>query len=249
MSNKAGIIHELRKAVKLYSELGFEYLPVKRADINKLIAEAAVSARQDMVRESGRAVERAVDHGDDQEDSLKGLREEIGDCLRCKLSTGRKNIVFGEGNPEAKLMFIGEGPGRDEDTQARPFVGEAGKLLTNMIVKLGLKREDVYIANIVKCRPPNNRDPEEDEIETCMPFVEKQIEMIKPSVIVCLGRISGQALLRSKVPIGKLRGNFYEFKGIPVMPTFHPAYLLRNRNDKWLTWNDMQKVLEKINAL
>lgn len=143
-------------------------------------------------------------------------------------------------------MFIGEGPGREEDIQARPFVGDAGKLLTKMIVKLGLKREDVYIANIVKCRPPYNRNPENDEIAVCRAFVEKQIDIIKPKVIVCLGKISANALLKVNIPISKLRGNFFEFENIPVMPTFHPAYLLRNPKDKWLTWDDMQKVLEKI---
>ena len=154
------------------------------------------------------------------------------------------NVVFGEGNPDAGIMFIGEGPGREEDIQARPFVGDAGKLLTNLIVKLGLKREDVYIANIVKCRPPYNRNPEEDEILTCIPFVKKQIDLIKPEIIVCLGRIAAHALLEVKIPISKMRGNFLSYNGIPVMPTFHPAYLLRNPKDKWLTWDDMQMVLK-----
>ncbi len=143
-------------------------------------------------------------------------------------------------------MFIGEGPGKDEDIQARPFVGDAGKLLTKLIVKLGLKREEVYIANIVKCRPPFNRNPEEDEIAICKPFVEKQIEIIKPRIIVALGKISAHALLKINIPITKLRGNFFHYNDIPVMPTFHPAYLLRNPKDKWLTWEDMQKVLDKL---
>ncbi|MBI5196163.1 MAG: uracil-DNA glycosylase [Nitrospirae bacterium] len=182
----------------------------------------------------------------DKDSALKTLREEIGDCKRCKLSSGRTNIVFGEGNPESELMFIGEGPGREEDLQARPFVGEAGTVLTNLIVKMGLRREDVYIANIVKCRPPMNRDPEEDEINSCMPFVQEQASIINPKVIIALGRISAQNLLNTKTPISKLRGRFYEYDGIPVMPTFHPAYLLRNPKDKWLTWGDAQKVMEKL---
>jgi DNA polymerase len=143
-------------------------------------------------------------------------------------------------------MFIGEGPGREEDLQARPFVGEAGTVLTSLIVKMGLRREDVYIANIVKCRPPMNRDPEEDEMIACKPFVQEQVRIINPKVIIALGRISAQNLLNTKTPISKLRGGFYEYDGIPVMPTFHPAYLLRNPKDKWLTWGDAQKVLEKL---
>jgi DNA polymerase len=182
----------------------------------------------------------------DKESALKVLRDEIGDCQRCKLCRNRANIVFGEGLSGAKIMFIGEGPGRDEDIQARPFVGEAGKLLASLITKLGQKREEVYIANIVKCRPPNNREPEEDEILACRPFVEKQIQIIQPTVIVSLGKVATHALLKIKTPISRVRGNFFDHHGIPLMPTFHPAYLLRNRKDKWLTWGDMQKVLEKI---
>ncbi|MCL5023359.1 MAG: uracil-DNA glycosylase [Nitrospirae bacterium] len=178
--------------------------------------------------------------------ALKTLREEIGECARCKLSDGRKYMVFGEGNPRAELMFIGEGPGREEDLQARPFVGEAGKLLTKLIEKMGFRREDVYIGNIVKCRPPQNRDPEEDEIRMCLPFIERQIEIIAPKVIVALGRISAQTLTGTKIPISKLRGRFYEFRGTPLMPTFHPAYLLRNPKDKWLVWEDARKVIERL---
>ncbi|MBI4684198.1 MAG: uracil-DNA glycosylase [Nitrospirae bacterium] len=177
---------------------------------------------------------------------LKALREEIGDCQRCKLSKGRANIVFGEGNLNTEIMFIGEGPGREEDIQGRPFVGDAGQLLTRLIEKMGFKREDVYIANIVKCRPPFNRDPEEDEMNACRQFVQRQIEIISPTVIVSLGRIASQTLTGSNVPISKLRGRFYEYCDIPLMPTFHPAYLLRNPKDKWLVWEDVQKVLERL---
>ncbi len=184
----------------------------------------------------------------DRVSALMKLREKIGDCKRCKLSKQRKNIVFGEGNPEASLMFIGEAPGSEEDIQGRPFVGEAGQLLNRLIIKMGFKREEVYIANIVKCRPPFNRDPEEDEIKTCFPFLERQIEIISPSVIVSLGRISAWTLLRTKIPITRLRGKFYDYKGIPLMPTFHPAYLLRNPKDKWLVWSDMQQVIERLKA-
>lgn len=222
--------------MEFYQELGFTYLPVK--------IEQKRGSAQARKRESVEVERRESEEG--KESALKALRDEIGDCQRCKLCKNRTNIVFGEGSSEAKIMFIGEGPGRDEDIQARPFVGEAGKLLGSLITKLGQKREEVYIANIVKCRPPNNREPEEDEILTCRPFVEKQIEIIKPGVIVSLGKVATHALLKIKTPISRVRGNFFDYHGIPLMPTFHPAYLLRNRKDKWLTWSDMQKVLEKI---
>lgn len=182
-----------------------------------------------------------------KETALKALRKEIGDCERCKLSKGKTHIVFGEGDPDARLMFIGEAPGREEDLQARPFVGDAGMLLTRLIDKMGLKRSDVYIANIVKCRPHLNRDPEMDEIEQCRGFIERQIEIIQPEIIMTLGRISTQTLIGNmKLKISITRGNFFDYKGIPLMPTFHPAYLIRNPKDKWLTWSDAQKVMEKL---
>lgn len=212
-----------RDALLYYQSLGFDKVPLETHNIqwsNRLTKN------------------REVD--------LLTLREEIGDCKRCKLSKERKNIVFGEGSPEASLMFIGEAPGSEEDIQGRPFVGEAGQLLTRLILKMGFKREEVYIANIVKCRPPSNRDPEEDEIEACFPFLIKQIKIISPSIIVSLGRISARTLLKTKISITKLRGRFYEYEGIPLMPTFHPAYLLRNPKDKWLVWSDMQQVLERL---
>ncbi len=179
--------------------------------------------------------------------TLEDLKGEIGDCVRCKLSKHRKSLVFGEGNPKARLMFIGEAPGREEDIQGRPFVGEAGMLLTRLIEKMGLKRSDVYIANIIKCRPPMNRDPEQDEVGSCRSFIERQISVIGPEVIVTLGRIALKTLLENpSLKISEVRGRFTEYKGIPVMPTFHPAYLLRNPKDKWLTWSDMQKVMNRL---
>jgi DNA polymerase len=179
--------------------------------------------------------------------SLEELRTAIGDCRRCKLWPGRTHLVFGVGNPQAKLMFVGEGPGRDEDLQGEPFVGRAGQLLTDIIIKgMGLQREDVYIANVIKCRPPENRNPEPDEVESCEPFLRKQIELIKPQVIVALGKFAVQTLLRSKVPITRLRGVWHDYHGIKLMPTFHPAYLLRNPGDKKLVWEDIKKVLQEI---
>lgn len=179
--------------------------------------------------------------------TLSEVRAALGDCRRCKLCEGRTQIVFGVGNPEADLMFIGEGPGYDEDRRGEPFVGRAGQLLTDIITKgMRLRREDVYIANVVKCRPPENRDPEADEVATCRPFLLRQIEIVRPKVLVALGRVATQALLGVTTPIGRLRGQWQEFAGIRMMPTLHPAYLLRNPNDKRLVWNDIQMVMDEL---
>lgn len=182
-----------------------------------------------------------------QAESLDDLRAAIGDCQRCKLCSGRTHIVFGVGNPHAKLMFVGEGPGRDEDLKGEPFVGRAGQLLTDIITKgMGLKREDVYICNVVKCRPPENRNPEPDEVAACEPFLKKQIDIIRPQIIVGLGKFAVQTLLNSKMPISKLRGTWASYHGIKLMPTFHPAYLLRNPADKKLVWEDIKKVIQEM---
>ena len=178
--------------------------------------------------------------------TLQEIREELGDCQRCKLARGRTHLVFGEGSPQARLMFVGEGPGEEEDLQGRPFVGAAGQLLNNMLNKLGLRREEVYIANLVKCRPPGNRDPEPDEAAACLPFLLKQIDSIQPLVIVTLGRPVTHALLDTKAPLTKLRGNWQKFKSIRVMPTFHPSYLLRFPKERQKTWEDMQQVMEYL---
>ena len=181
--------------------------------------------------------------------SLEELRAAIGDCRRCKLCSGRTHLVFGVGNPKAAVMFVGEGPGRDEDLQGEPFVGRAGQLLTDIITKgMGLKREDVYIANVVKCRPPDNRNPEPDEIQSCEPFLLKQIQLIRPRVIVGLGKFAVQTLLKSKVTITRLRGTWHDYHGIRLMPTLHPAYLLRNPGDKKLVWEDIKKVLQELST-
>jgi uracil-DNA glycosylase len=176
-------------------------------------------------------------------DTLPRIREDIGDCTRCKLHKGRTKIVFGTGNPNADLMFVGEGPGRDEDLSGEPFVGRAGKLLTDMIKAMGLERADVYIANVVKCRPPENRLPEKDEIATCSPFLMRQIDAIKPKVICTLGSCSAQTLLQTAQGISKLRGEWFDFRGTKLMPTYHPAYLLRNPAAKPEVWKDLQKVM------
>jgi uracil-DNA glycosylase family 4 len=179
--------------------------------------------------------------------TLEELRAELGDCQRCKLSKGRTHIVYGVGNPKATLMFVGEGPGRDEDLQAEPFVGRAGQLLTEIITKgMKLRRADVYIANVIKCRPPENRNPEPDEIAACEPFLLRQIEIIQPKVLVALGTFAAQTLLGLKTPISRLRGHWYDYHGIKLMPTLHPAYLLRNPNDKRLVWEDIKMVLREL---
>ena len=179
-------------------------------------------------------------------EALAAIRADIGDCTRCKLHSGRTNLVFGVGNPEARLMFVGEGPGADEDEQGIPFVGRAGQLLTQIIKAMGFERDDVYIANVVKCRPPGNRNPEPDEIEVCEPFLLRQIEAIKPEVIVALGKFAAQTLLRSDIPITRLRGQFLKLRDIDVMPTFHPSYLLRNPAAKREVWDDMKKVMARL---
>lgn len=179
--------------------------------------------------------------------SLEELRAVLGDCQRCKLRKGRTNIVFGVGSPDARVMFVGEGPGEDEDLKGEPFVGKAGALLTDIITKgMGLRREDVYIANVVKCRPPNNRNPEPDEIVACEPFLRRQIEIVRPEVVVSLGNFATQALLGDRTAISRRRGRWHEVAGTPLMPTFHPAYLLRNPGDKRLVWDDIKLVMERL---
>lgn len=184
--------------------------------------------------------------------TLTQVREELGECTRCKLHKGRKNIVFGVGDPKAWLAFVGEAPGADEDDQGEPFVGRAGQLLTRIIEAMKLRREQVYICNIIKCRPPGNRNPEPDEIASCEPFLIGQLQAIKPKLICALGNFAAQILLRTKEPISKLRGRFYSYQGIPVLPTFHPAYLLRNPHEKKTVWEDMkllQREYERLRLL
>ena len=176
--------------------------------------------------------------------ALEALRVEIGpDCSRCKLHTlGRKQVVFGVGNPNADLMFVGEGPGADEDIQGEPFVGRAGQLLTKIIEAIELRREDVYIANVIKCRPPGNRNPEPDEVERCEPFLFRQIDIIRPKVIVALGKFAAQCLLKTDAPITRIRGREFTYRDAVLIPTYHPAYLLRNPSAKRDVWEDMKKV-------
>ncbi len=210
----------------------------------RLQAESPSRAERPVVHELS---DLLVEPGVRAAKTLEELREVLGDCRRCKLAAGRTNIVFGVGNPHADLMFIGEGPGEEEDRQGLPFVGRAGALLTDIITKgMGLRREDVYIANVIKCRPPQNRNPQPDEIVACEPFLHRQIALIRPRVIVTLGTFATQALLRNRVPISKQRGRWADYQGVPVMPTYHPAYLLRNPGDKRVVWEDIKQVMARL---
>jgi uracil-DNA glycosylase len=179
-------------------------------------------------------------------DTLERIREDLGECTRCRLHEQRNKIVFGAGNPRAELVFVGEGPGHEEDVQGLPFVGRAGKLLTQMIEAMGLTREQVYICNVVKCRPPENRKPEDDEVATCSPYLFRQLDVIAPKAIVCLGGTAAQALLKTKDSISRFRGTWFEFRNTKLLATYHPAYLLRNPSAKGEVWKDLQKVMTHL---
>ncbi len=181
-----------------------------------------------------------------QQETLEQIRQDLGDCHRCRLSAHRHSIVFGVGNPKAELVFVGEGPGAEEDAQGLPFVGRAGQLLTQMIQAMGLKREDVYICNVIKCRPPENRTPKDDEISTCSPFLSRQLDSIRSKVICCLGNVAFQTLLGTTVGISKVRGQFVDFRGSKLIATYHPAYLLRNPNAKGEVWTDLKKIMSYL---
>ena len=183
-------------------------------------------------------------------DSLEKLRETIGNCTRCsELAKNRTNLVFGVGNPHAELVFVGEAPGEEEDKQGIPFVGRAGQLLTKIINAMGFDRNDVYIMNVLKCRPPGNRDPLPDEVANCSEFFLRQLKLLEPKIIVALGKHAAQTLLGTDIPISKLRGNLYDYHGIPLMPTFHPSYLLRNPSGKREVWQDMQEVMRLLKEI
>ena len=179
-------------------------------------------------------------------ETLEAISAELMGCRSCKLCNGRKNIVIGEGNPKAELVFAGEGPGEQEDIQGRPFVGKAGQLLDKMIGAIGLTREDVFICNVVKCRPPGNRNPEPDEIEACSPFLIRQLDIIKPKIVVALGKFAAQTLLKTEERISQIRGRFFDYRSVKLIPTFHPAYLLRNPEAKREVWQDLQLVAKEL---
>ena len=274
----------LAERVRYYNELGIydfycreSVTPVASAASSLDLSDSSAQTsepeqREEMARKKSTAVAqigeenlvavlstRAEQNVTDPIAALKLIREDLGDCTRCKLhKQGRKQIVFGVGNPRADLMFVGEGPGADEDTQGEPFVGRAGQLLNNMIKAMGIRREDVYIANVVKCRPPGNRTPERDECETCSPFLMRQIAAIKPRVIVALGAVSAKNLLAINAPMSELRGRFYDFMPAGVRSTdpnwqwaklavtYHPAFLLRDPRQKGEAWKDLQMVMKYL---
>lgn len=211
-------------------------------DMNSRQKAIKVSEEKDIFEGAVTKAEWKIDPKWIETDSLQGLDSAISKCMKCSLGASRKNFVFGVGNPNAKLVLIGEAPGADEDEKGEPFVGRAGQLLNKILAAVELKREDVYICNILKCRPPNNRDPLAQEVESCEPYLKKQLEIIRPKLIMCLGRIAGQTLLKTNSTLTELRKNVYEYQGIKVLVTFHPAALLRNPNWKRPAWEDVQKM-------
>jgi uracil-DNA glycosylase family 4 len=231
----------LKDRVNYYRDLGIHDFYRRDPGGVELAAEGISEA----VVERAQAAESVTDL--DPVSALRVIREDIGDCTRCKLhEQGRKQIVFGVGNPSAELMFVGEGPGADEDEQGEPFVGRAGQLLNKMIEAMGLKREDVYIANVVKCRPPGNRTPERDECETCSPFLYRQIDVIKPKAIVALGAVAAKNLLGINETMGNMRGRWYDYRGTQLRVTYHPAFLLRDPRQKGEAWKDLQEVMKYL---
>lgn len=256
-SELKGIIEDLKRHLEFQKSMGVRRVPIEKKAKEETILKAP---EKEPVRTQTKApvktgekdgviiIEQQFDIFDAsaKKMTLEEIREEIGDCTRCKLHEGRTKLVFGEGNPKARLVFVGEGPGRDEDLQGRPFVGRAGQLLNKIIEAMGLKREDVYICNVVKCRPPDNRTPEPDEMATCEQFLFKQIRAIDPVVIVCLGSTAAQSVLKSKLSLGSLRGKFHQFGRAKLMVTYHPAALLRNPNFKKPLWEDMQVVMKEL---
>jgi len=229
---------QLKAHLEFFGELG----------VDGVRLESAWRTRQPVVEQESEPELSPIADGvpvfTSQADALQALRAEIGhDCTRCKLHTlGRKQVVFGVGNPNADLLFVGEAPGADEDIQGEPYVGRAGQLLTKIIEAIGLTRDSVYIANVIKCRPPGNRNPEPDEVDTCEPFLFRQIDVIKPKVIVALGKFAAQSLLKTTEPITRIRGREYKYRDAILMPTYHPAYLLRNPASKREVWEDMKRV-------
>src|ERR1051326_6752056 len=243
---------QLAAHVNYYREMGiydFYRRPVEEGTVEMVAAGGA--QEDDVVPVStaggGRSLfDSSLPVIQDKSAALKVIREDIGECTRCRLHKGRTNLVFGVGTVNAELMFVGEGPGADEDAQGEPFVGRAGQLLNNMISAMGLKGEDVYIANVVKCRPPGNRTPEKDECDVCSPFLLRQIEVIKPKVIVALGAVAAKNLLAMNDSMANLRGRWYDFKDSRLLVTYHPAYLLRDPRQKKEAWKDLQMVMKYL---
>lgn len=259
MSADHPYISQLKSWLEFYRELGIESLSLKPvvADFRSYLDKRVPRLGQGIVREheSQRSEDARnfslfeTNLGQVNDDSLEKIRGDIGDCQRCKLCSTRTHIVFGSGNPQAKLVFVGEAPGADEDAQGLPFVGRAGQLLTKIIESISLTRQEVYICNVIKCRPPNNRFPEKDEIATCSPFLVRQLEAISPKVICCLGAAAAQTILKTKSSVGWIRGRFQDYRGAKLIVTYHPAYLLRNPDAKRAVWEDMKRIKALLDAL
>lgn len=249
----ASIINAFKTRIEIEKGFGIEVVTLNKSGNRESKDTAGVQVPQ--LSATVPEIEELIGAPSDMSDKekriklLEDLRQEMLICHKCPLSKSRTHLVFGIGNPMADLMFVGEAPGRDEDLQGEPFVGRAGQLLNKIIEAIGMNRSDIYIANVLKCRPPGNRSPLPEEIVLCMPYLIKQIEIIKPKVLCALGTFAAQTLLNTKDPVGKLRGRFHDYKGIPIMVTFHPAYLLRNPNDKAKVWDDMKKVRDLLQEL
>jgi DNA polymerase len=244
---------QLKEHLRFAQELGVAGVSRDPAWRSRSEGQIGQVGREGQVGQEGEVTEapraEAVALFATQAAALTAIRADIGDCTRCKLHTlGRRQVVFGVGNPNADLMFVGEAPGADEDIQGEPFVGRAGQLLTKIIEAIGLSRSDVYIANVIKCRPPQNRNPEQDEVDTCERFLFRQVDVIQPKVIVALGTFAARALLRTLDPISRLRGRVFEYRGAKLIPTFHPAYLLRNPSSKREVWEDMKLVRSLLSS-
>ncbi|MCR4292950.1 MAG: uracil-DNA glycosylase [Candidatus Kuenenia sp.] len=250
----AGIIKDLKARLAFEETFGVEVISLN-AQNNRVKSSTTITQKKDMPKisapqtESNNKKPLMTPQKEGKSKLLEELKNETLVCHKCPLGETRTNLVFGAGNPMASLMFVGEAPGRDEDLQGEPFVGRAGQLLTKIIEAIDMKRSDVYIANILKCRPPGNRNPLTDEIALCIPVLTKQIDIIKPKVLCAMGTFAAQTLLNTKEPIGFLRGKFHDYKGIPTMATFHPAYLLRNPGEKAKVWEDMKKIRDLLKEL
>jgi DNA polymerase len=229
------LINEIRDTLAL-ARSQFEYLSDLGLESQKRDSPAAGKEQQNL--ETNAALQ----------ENLDTIRTDLGDCRRCGLAASRTELVYGVGNPNARLLLVGEAPGREEDAKGEPFVGEAGRLLDKILLAMGMQREEVYICNVLKCRPPNNRDPQPEEVATCEAFLIRQVAAIRPQVIVGLGRFAVHCLLKTKAPISRLRGEWQNYQGIPMMPTYHPAYLLRNPDGKRDVWEDMKEVLRRLSA-
>jgi uracil-DNA glycosylase family 4 len=253
MRDKEHLKEQILGHLRLYEDMGVCWIgspaaidtPQKPAGISSPVSEGGPME----AIEKTRAYSSLFDQVPSVSESLDTIREDLGDCRRCKLAANRMNIVFGSGNPQAELMFVGEAPGAEEDQQGLPFVGRAGQLLTKIIEAIEMSREDVYICNILKCRPPGNRNPEDDEISACEPFLFRQIASVKPRVICALGAFGAQTLLKTRTPISRLRGHLIDYRGTKFMATFHPAYLLRNPNEKRKVWEDVQVIQRYLRSL